>query len=517
MDTVSLKTPSLYGNKYFLSILDDYTRYGWVIFFKSKKQVFDIFLTWYNRVKNIFNKNIKYLHSDNGTEFINNKFLEFCNQNGIIFEHTIPNTPEENGRVERFHGTLLPNARAMLQDAHLNHVFWEDAISTANYIHNRIPHKGINNNIPYEMLYNEKVDFDKFKVFGCRVFFYVPKQFRKKLSNSALPGIFIGYDINPAAYKIYDTTNNKIILSRSVVFYEDIPGNCGPPSSSPDFLNFTPYYEIGGNEDELDFPLEADIDNNNNNNNLDNNNNYNDNNNINNNNNMTNNNFYDYYNNINYNSDINNNNNLTQKLNFYNDPSYYGNNLPNINNLYLPNQYNYLPNNYINPYYYENFKQNFSSPVLNYSNLYFQRGHLNNLSDHFENNYKLNNLNNLYNNNKFLNNNLNNLNNNLNNNNNELNNNKNENLNENLNLNSINDQNKNNLNSNNNINQDNQDNSNITNGENNNNLNLNEGNSFDIKNLIGNNNLNLNSNNKNNILIRENVNKDDNSKLNNIN
>jgi len=68
MDTASLKQSSLYGNKCFLTILDDYSRYGWVIFCKSKSEVFNIFLNWYNRVKNIFNKTIKYLHSDNGTE-----------------------------------------------------------------------------------------------------------------------------------------------------------------------------------------------------------------------------------------------------------------------------------------------------------------------------------------------------------------------------------------------------------------------------------------------------------------
>jgi len=93
--------------KCFLTILDDYSRYGWIIFCKSESEDFNIFLTWYNRIKNIFNKTIKYLHSNNGTEFINNKFNEFCNNmNGIIFEHNIPNNP------------------------------------TANYINNRIPRKG---------------------------------------------------------------------------------------------------------------------------------------------------------------------------------------------------------------------------------------------------------------------------------------------------------------------------------------------------------------------------------------
>jgi len=91
----------------------------------------------------------------------------------------------------------------MLEDTHLNHIFWEDAIATANFIYNRIPQKGINNNVPYELLYDEKVDFEKFRVFGCQVFFYVPKQLRNKLTNSTLPGIFHGYDNNPSAFRIY--------------------------------------------------------------------------------------------------------------------------------------------------------------------------------------------------------------------------------------------------------------------------------------------------------------------------
>jgi len=59
MDLMSSSEPSIYGNKYFLSILYDYSRYGWVIFLKSKADTFDAFVIWYNKIKNIFNKTIK--------------------------------------------------------------------------------------------------------------------------------------------------------------------------------------------------------------------------------------------------------------------------------------------------------------------------------------------------------------------------------------------------------------------------------------------------------------------------
>jgi len=41
----------------------------------------------------------------------------------------------------------------MLADARLHHKFWQDAVATANYIYNRLPHKGINNKVPYEVLF----------------------------------------------------------------------------------------------------------------------------------------------------------------------------------------------------------------------------------------------------------------------------------------------------------------------------------------------------------------------------
>ena len=198
--------------------------------------MFNKFILWYNKIKNTFNTTIKFLGTVNGTEFTNNYFVDFCNNIGICHEFTIPYPLQQNGWIERLHGTLIPNARVILEEAKLNHVFWEDAIDTINYIHNRIPHNDINNSIPYELLYDKKIDFSNFRVFVCNVFFYVQKQFHKKLLNSALPGIFLGYDSNPSAYRIYDVNNNKIILSRSIVFFENISGNCASPKSPPEFI-----------------------------------------------------------------------------------------------------------------------------------------------------------------------------------------------------------------------------------------------------------------------------------------
>jgi len=83
-----------------------------------------------------------------------------------------------------------------------------------------------------------------FHILGCKVFFYVPKQFLKSNITLFCQVYLVGMiPISPFT-EFMILTLIKIILSRSVVFLEDIPGNCSSPSYPPNFLNFIPYYEI---------------------------------------------------------------------------------------------------------------------------------------------------------------------------------------------------------------------------------------------------------------------------------
>jgi len=91
----------------------------------------------------------------------------------------------------------------------------------------------------------KKWTFLNLRSLDVKFFFYVPKQLRNKLTNSALPGIFLGYNYNPYSFRIYDITNNKIVISHAAAsFFEVSAGNCNAPSSSPDFIGLTPYYAL---------------------------------------------------------------------------------------------------------------------------------------------------------------------------------------------------------------------------------------------------------------------------------
>jgi len=80
-----------------------------------------------------------------------------------------------------------------------------------------------------------------------------PNNFEKKYENSTLPGIFIGYTDNPTAYKIYHINNNKIVYSRSIICFEDSPGNVSASPSPPEFINLIPYSESGGSDNDNSF------------------------------------------------------------------------------------------------------------------------------------------------------------------------------------------------------------------------------------------------------------------------
>ena len=225
LDLIGPITESLYGNKYVLTVLDDNSRYNWTFFLKNKSDTFESFRYWTKIIKNQFNKTIKVIRSDNGTEFLSNSFQSFCKDNGIIHQTTVPYNPQQNGRAERLNGVLISTATSLLEDAKLSRRFWEDAMSTASYLYNRIPHQSTNYKVPYEVLFKTKVNYNNIKVFGSKVIFFLPKQLRHKFDNKGSPGIFIGYCLDPYSYKIFDLKNNKVIKCRTVEFFENSPAN----------------------------------------------------------------------------------------------------------------------------------------------------------------------------------------------------------------------------------------------------------------------------------------------------
>ena len=118
---------SIGGNLYCLVIVDDFSRYTWVMFLGDKGETPEIFKTFARRAQREYNSPIVTIRSDNGTEFKNMKIEEWCDEEGV---------------VERKNKALITLARAMLDDYGTSEKFWAEAINTACHASNRVyPHR----------------------------------------------------------------------------------------------------------------------------------------------------------------------------------------------------------------------------------------------------------------------------------------------------------------------------------------------------------------------------------------
>ena len=106
------------GKKYFITLIDDYTRYSYVYLIWTKDEVLKIFIQYKNEVENQLGKKIKKLRSDRGGEY-ESPFGEFCKEHGIIHQTTASYTPQENGITERKNRTLKEMMNAMLISSEL--------------------------------------------------------------------------------------------------------------------------------------------------------------------------------------------------------------------------------------------------------------------------------------------------------------------------------------------------------------------------------------------------------------
>lgn len=158
------KTPTHAGYSYFLTLVDDHSRYTWVFLMKSKSDVLSIIPRFFKLVETQFSKKIKSFRSDNAPEL---RFEEFFASVGTIHQYSCVATPQQNSVVERKHQHLLNVARALLFQSRVPITFWGGCVLTAAFLINRTPMPLLDNQSPYTVLFENKVDYHVLRVFGC--------------------------------------------------------------------------------------------------------------------------------------------------------------------------------------------------------------------------------------------------------------------------------------------------------------------------------------------------------------
>ena len=204
-----MNSKSLGDAEYFLTFIDDYSRYIWVYFLKSKDEVFSRFLKWKAIVERGSGHQLKTLRSDNGGEFTSSQFTKYLVSEGVRHELTVPKSPQRNGVAERCNRTLVEMTRAMLTGTSLPQSLWAETLSTAVYQRNRSPTKAVIGMTPYEVFNGEKADVGHLRSFGCAVYAHIVKDEPKKLDATARKCVLVGYGTEVKGYQLYDPSKRK--------------------------------------------------------------------------------------------------------------------------------------------------------------------------------------------------------------------------------------------------------------------------------------------------------------------
>lgn len=216
------------GKKYFVTFIDDCTRYCYVYLLHSKDQALEKFKEFTLEVENQLQRTIKVVRSDRGGEY-NEPFNAFCREKGIIHQTTAPYSPESNGVAERKNRTLKEMMNALLQESGLAQNMWGgEALLTTNYILNWIPHK-VTGKSPHELWKGTVPSYKYLKVWGCLTKVAVPPPKKVTIGPKTVDCIFIGYAHNSSAYRflvyksdISDIHVNTVMESRNASFFEHI-------------------------------------------------------------------------------------------------------------------------------------------------------------------------------------------------------------------------------------------------------------------------------------------------------
>nr|GFA40070.1 hypothetical protein [Tanacetum cinerariifolium] len=124
-------TACLKGKQHKASLTDDFSRFTWTFFLKTKDETSGILRKFITEIENLKDLKVKIIRCDNKGEFRNKEMDDFCLQKRIKREFSNARTPQRNGVAERRNRTLIEAARTMLADAKLPVTFWAEAVNTA--------------------------------------------------------------------------------------------------------------------------------------------------------------------------------------------------------------------------------------------------------------------------------------------------------------------------------------------------------------------------------------------------
>ncbi|KAK3034855.1 hypothetical protein RJ639_032310 [Escallonia herrerae] len=237
------RVSTISGTKYFLTIVDDYSRVVWIYLMHDKGQTGTLLRNFCNMVHTQFGKLVKIIRSDNGHEFDSQPMTQFYNDHGILHQTSMVDTPKQNGRVERKHRHILEVARALRFQANLPIEFRGECVLTVTHLINRTPSAILKHKTPHELLFQKVPSYSHLRVFGCLCDAHT--KFADKFAPRSRRCVFLGYPPGKKGWRVYDLETNQVFFSRDVKFEEIVFPFTTPigPSPTPATTTFCPAWD----------------------------------------------------------------------------------------------------------------------------------------------------------------------------------------------------------------------------------------------------------------------------------
>nr|GEX00743.1 retrovirus-related Pol polyprotein from transposon TNT 1-94 [Tanacetum cinerariifolium] len=206
-----MRVESVNEKMYILVIVDDYSRFTWVKFLRSKDEALDFIITFLKMIQVRLKVPVRRIRTDNRTEFVSQTLRKYYEEFGISLETSVARSPQQN----------------------------ED-VATACFTQNQSIIRLRHGKTPYELLHKKLPNLSYLHVFGALCYPTNDSENLEKLQPKANIGIFIGYAPTKKAFRIYNRRTRRIVETIHLDFDELTAVASEQSSSGPALNEMTP-------------------------------------------------------------------------------------------------------------------------------------------------------------------------------------------------------------------------------------------------------------------------------------
>nr|GFB53025.1 retrovirus-related Pol polyprotein from transposon TNT 1-94 [Tanacetum cinerariifolium] len=215
-----MRVESINGKKYVLVIVDDYSRYTWTHFLRSKDETPEVLIDFLRLVQRGLHAQVRIVRTDKGTKFLNKTIHVYFASKGINQQTSVARTPEQNGVFKRQNLTLVEAAQTMLSATKVPLFFWAKAIAITCFIQNRSLVIPRHEKTPYHIINDRKPSVKIFYIFCSLCYIVRDGENLVKMKEKGDECIFVGYSTQSRAYRVFKKRTRVIVETIHVNFNE---------------------------------------------------------------------------------------------------------------------------------------------------------------------------------------------------------------------------------------------------------------------------------------------------------